>query len=354
MSKKVKVLFCNAFKAPYIETEKNIFQENFNTTFMEYKIKKTRLGKIWNIIDSILKTISNVPKVDVVYAIFGGFHGFFPILLGKMLKKKTIITVGGYDAVNIPSIQFGIFYQNNFLTWCIKKQYQWADYILPVDESLELSTNYYADPTSVGYPNGIRNFVNTKAKIITLPFGYDDNKFQRNRTVEHKNSVISIGWATTHQVFQRKGFDLVFEVASIMPDIEFTIIGVSKKLQQIHKTNTPKNVKIYEFLDHETIINLLSQNRIFLQLSLSEGLPNTLCEAMLCECIPIGSDVNGIPKAIGDTGYILKEKNVEKLKQLIYNALSLDIDFGKKARHRISSMFPLSNRSKFLKNLIEN
>jgi glycosyltransferase involved in cell wall biosynthesis len=34
-----------------------------------------------------------------------------------------------------------------------------------------------------------------------------------------------------------------------------------------------------------------------------EGLPNALCEAMLCGCVPVGTKRNGIPTAIGDCGF---------------------------------------------------
>ncbi len=352
-SKKI-ILFCHTGLSTFVQTDLDLLLEEYEVIPYHYKLGKSKMMKFVNIISSFFFALKWVRKVDVVYVWFGGYHGFFPVLMAKMLKKKTVITVGGYDAVNIPSIKFGVFYQNDFLTWCIKKQYQWANYILPVDESLEKSINYYADPSGFGYLNGIRNFVETKAKITTVPFGYDDMKFQRNIKVVKKNAVISVGCATTEQVFRRKGFDLVIDVAIEMPEIPFTLIGISKKLQNVYEKRIPSNVTIYDFLDHGAIIDLLSAHRVFLQLSLSEGLPNTLCEAMLCECIPIGSDVNGIPKAIGDTGYILKEKKVEILKELIKEALSLDDNFGIKARERISKMFPLKRRIASLKAIIEN
>ena len=57
------------------------------------------------------------------------------------------------------------------------------------------------------------------------------------------------------------------------------------------------------------LINYFSMSRFYLQLSFSEGFGNALCEAMLCECVPIGSNVGAIPFIINDTGFILKKKD---------------------------------------------
>ena len=84
---------------------------------------------------------------------------------------------------------------------------------------------------------------------------------------------------------------------------------------------------------------------------MSEGFPNALCEAMLCGCIPIGSNVASIPHIIGDKGYILKQKNEILLQNLIsnldnYSITHLDVN------EQISTNFPLKRREKeFLKHL---
>lgn len=339
-----KILFCNAFKAPYIDTEKEIFKQNFDVIFYEYSISKTIYGKVISMFKNLYVALKYVPRIDAVYSIFGGFHGFFPIALAKLIGKKTVITIGGYDGVNIPSIKFGVFYQSNLLSWCVKKEFIWADYLLPVDKSLELSTNYYADPSGTGYPIGIRNFVDTNSNIVEIPFGYDFVKFQKIPSNKKRIGVLSIGWATTDQVFLRKGFDLVLKVADLLPDVLFTIAGISTQIKEHYNGTTPPNVSVLEFIDHDTMIELCSLHKIFLQLSLSEGLPNTLCEAMLCECIPIGSNVNGIPKAIGDTGFILNKKDPIILKELISEALLKPDNYGQLARERIIKMFPLEKR----------
>jgi glycosyltransferase involved in cell wall biosynthesis len=80
-------------------------------------------------------------------------------------------------------------------------------------------------------------------------------------------------------------------------------------------------------------------------LSISEGFPNAICEAMLCGCIPLGSNVAAIPKIIGNEGYILKKRSVEDLEKLIQQAESFQSgEF--KPREQIITHFPIEKRQK--------
>lgn len=83
---------------------------------------------------------------------------------------------------------------------------------------------------------------------------------------------------------------------------------------------------------------------MFVQASITEGMPNTLCEAMLCECIPVGSNVNGIPDAIGNTGVIIKKRDVTELEAGVRRALKLIS--GKEAAKRIRENFSFDDREK--------
>ncbi|MBK7697247.1 MAG: glycosyltransferase [Saprospiraceae bacterium] len=53
---------------------------------------------------------------------------------------------------------------------------------------------------------------------------------------------------------------------------------------------------------------LYTKHKIFAIPSMTEGLPNTLCEAMLCGCIPVGSNIEVIAHIINDTGLTLISK----------------------------------------------
>lgn len=59
-----------------------------------------------------------------------------------------------------------------------------------------------------------------------------------------------------------------------------------------------------------------------------EGLPTAVCEAMLCECVPVGTNRYGIPIAIGDTGFYTEYGDVELTAEAIKKAL--DSNNGKR------------------------
>ena len=62
------------------------------------------------------------------------------------------------------------------------------------------------------------------------------------------------------------------------------------------KENYPQELKI-----------LYNESKFYFQLSNTEGFGVALCEAMLCGCVPIVSDVNFLPSIVGNSGFVLKK-----------------------------------------------
>ena len=113
----------------------------------------------------------------------------------------------------------------------------------------------------------------------------------------------------------------------------------------------PKNIICKGRLTPEELKVLFNQTQFYLQLSNTEGFGVALCEAMLCECIPLVSDVNFLPTIVGNSGFVLIKRNSEMLFNLINVALNSDLsNLEQKARKRIIDNFSVVNRQRLLFN----
>ena len=100
-----------------------------------------------------------------------------------------------------------------------------------------------------------------------------------------------------------------------------------------------QNVNLYSSMTQKELLNQLSQNKVYALFSMSEGMPNSVCEAMLMGCVPVGSNVGGIKNIIGGCGYVLEHNNVEQAAELIQKALDSDVEFASRGRKRVMDLF---------------
>ena len=134
-----------------------------------------------------------------------------------------------------------------------------------------------------------------------------------------------------------------------LPDFKFSLVG------DANYTSPNYNVKVLGKLTPKDLLKLYNSHQFYLQLSTSEGFPNSLGEAMACGCIPIGSAVGAIPEIIKDDRFLLKEKNFSKLNELVKSILSLDLKSLQKANSSIIHQeYSLSRRKQDLIAAITN
>ena len=278
---------------------------------------------------------------------FGGYHSFLPALLGKIFNQKCIIVAGGTDCVGFPEIGYGNFHKP-LLGQATCLSYRLATLILPVDESLENTENTYSEEHSKY--QGIKHFCkNLKTPIQTIYNGYNEGEWQSNSN-KTANSFISVAAGLEEKRrYILKGFDLIIELAHKLPECQFTFVGTSKLPDGVI---IPKNVMLIDFASKDELVDLFSKHKYYLQLSISEGFPNAICEAMLCGCIPIGSNVAALPKIIGNSGYVLKKRNLDILLEMVNQALH-EKEEKEDPRSRIIENFPLAARERKLIEALE-
>jgi glycosyltransferase involved in cell wall biosynthesis len=282
---------------------------------------------------------------------FAGYHGYLPGLFARLTGKNFLVVAGGTDCVSFPAIGYGNF-NKSLLGLFTKLSFRLATHVSPKHQSL-VEYDYHYDK-SIPTHQGIKAFVtNYETPITVIANGYDEKSFFCSSD-KKPNTFITVTSGLEFTFQQKlKGIDLILTVAAKFPDCQFTIVGVPTTLQL---AITSANIKTIPPTKNNELQKLYSEHQFYLQLSMAEGFPNALCEAMLCECVPIVSDVFSMPEIIESSGFVLNERNVELLKELIQTAILTDqqelISKGKLARGIISGRYPISRREKELTQLV--
>ncbi|MBK8550060.1 MAG: glycosyltransferase family 4 protein [Ignavibacteria bacterium] len=348
-----KILFVKHYtnNTKFVLNDYEILKQNYDVTLYNTYTKKNFLI-VFSLLKQFFYLLFNTHKFNLVFIWFGDYHSFFPVMLAKMFKKKSVIAIGGFDATDIPEIEMGAFNEDSFrkkmrsrfLRYSLKN----ADKLLVVDDSLIDNVNKYifSDvPLKGPVKDGILNFIpGIKSKIEVVYTGFDEEFFKPDSGIPKENFVLTVGNSFNDNEFRRKGFDMLIETAKILPEIEFVLIGLNNEQIKDLSEKNYRNVKLISYVTMDELRTYYKRAKVYAQLSLFEGQPNSLCEAMMMECIPVGSDVNGIPRVIGDTGFIVYKKDKNEIAEKILLAMQSNSELGKKARKRIIDNFSLDRR----------
>lgn len=342
------ILYVYPVSTSFVRIDADLLSQNYNTINYLFDVRRKWMTP-FIFIRQFLFLIFKIWKMDAVVCHFAGYHSFLPVVFSKLKRIPCIIILAGTDCVSFPSIHYGNFNKwllGRFTKWSIK----WCDHRCPVHKSLVLYNYTY---TNDDYPfQGYEYFCNMQhSKYFEIPYGYDYKKFFSKTEPRLKNSFLTVTQSTSGTSFYRKGIDLILNIAKYFPDYHFAIVGNDNAL---YNQTIPENVILLPAVPFEELVHFYNQYEFYLQLSLCEGFPNALCEAMLCGCIPIGSRVAAIPDIIATTGFILNHKDIEELKIVLNAAVNSDKKMlSAAAQNRIRENFTLEKRGQSLYEVID-
>lgn len=343
-SNQKKIVFlCDSIIMPWTKRDLQILQKYFEIVILHQSSLTFLKGSKWKIfrafnygmgkIIDFLRLFKEIRKGDLTFGWFASEFAMTGILISKLLRKKSIVVVGGYDIENMPEINYGTMQyarQRHFTVFGLKK----ADLVLPFSE-------FAAEK--------VRKLTDNKANIRAANIACDTERFEPQGAKE--NIVITAGFIEKIYV-QRKGFKTFVEAAKYLPEIKFYLIGKQRDdaVNELKAVATP-NVEFPGFISDDELLSMHQRAKVFCLLSYQEGEGGggVLGEAMACGCIPVVSEkAVALRETVGDCGFYVPYGDAKATAEAIKKALEASAELGEKARERIEMLYSMERREKEL------
>lgn len=248
--------------------------------------------------------------------------GIYSIVRAEKFNKPYIIELVGcpWDAYmnnDIKKIWFA-----PIITYLVKKYIKKASHVVYVTNNF-LQKRYPTNGKSISCSN------------VFLPKVDKKDLYNRIKKIEKMDNFKStrpkiIGTCGTIDA-KYKGQEYVIKAISQLKsegfDFEYQLVGGGDQsyLKSVaEKYNVTDKINFIGELEHKKVYEWLENIDIYVQPSLTEGLPRTVIEALSKGCPICGSNAGGIPELI-DNKFVFEKKNVEdickKIKKFDYKSM---------------------------------
>jgi glycosyltransferase involved in cell wall biosynthesis len=321
---------------------KILFVHNSRTQFVRLdldELSKRHLVTEYYVRSRLINPLSvwrQVQAHDLVFGWFASWHTFLPICFAKLIRKPSLLIIGGYDLANMPVIGYG-HQRGGAKKWIGRWTMHGATCLVTNssysrDEALQnaaipklrMHVVYHGVPDVVGaLPNGPR------AQMV-LTVG----------NVDRSNLT-------------RKGHEPFVRAAALLPDVEFVLAGKWKDdaIEHLRAIATP-NVTFTGFISDGALWDYYRRSAVYVQASLHEGFGMSVAEAMLAGCVPVVTRAGALPEVVGKEGLFINKADPAKIAQAVRDAFASSGHARALVRQRILDHFPMGARGEELERLI--
>lgn len=343
----LKILYIKPADSSFIRTDQKILEKHFTVDSFLVRQTSGKLRFLVSLVQLKWFLLTRGRQAGLFVCWFGDYHAAVMVAMARFLGKPTVVFAGGQEAVCYRELGKGV-YLKKLRGALVKYALRHASLVIPNHASLIYHENHFYHPENP-HIDGIRHYVGEiRGHYEVIPNGIDTTRIHLipERT---KDPLLVATIGTMHKTadFYNKGFDLFIETARRCPDLKFVMIGLKRDLlewteAQFRVSEIPHLEIIPSFCPAELLNETLNRATVYVQVSITEGMPVSLSEAMLCGCIPVGSRVNGIPDAIGDCGVIIDKRDPSLLEEAIRKALTMNT--GPQARQRTLELYSMEKR----------
>jgi glycosyltransferase involved in cell wall biosynthesis len=317
-----RVLFVHNAKASFVGIDRGILAERYE---LEDLYQPGRLPNPFAV-------LRGVARADLVFGWWASWHTFLPITLAWLMRKPSVLIVGGFDTAAMPEIGYG-YQQGGFRRWASR-------WIMKRAGRLVTNSNYSRSEIEANTPI-------SGERVTVVHHGVPD-PFGELPSDQKERMALTVGTLVRRTLVQ-KGQRPFVESASLLPDVGFVFVGkweddAVDELRAI----APDNVTFTGRLSDEDLHETYRRAAVYVQASRHEGFGLAVAEAMLAGCVPVVMNATAMPEVAGDAGVMLSSQEPEKIAGGIRRALQLGPGAPRRARERILREFPLERRRQAL------
>ncbi len=326
---KRRIAFVYRSLSHFVETDIEILARHFEVLPLQY----ASLASIGRIIKAVCSS-------DIVYCWFAGRYAVFALLFARLLGKKGVVVVGGYDVINDTRPELPLPVYQKVLT---RLALEFADHVLAISDA-SLSSARALVPARLW----------TKMTRVYLGVAFSED--QTGQLARKEKMVLTVSLLTKDQI-ERKGVLTFVRAAHRLPVLPFTIVGgydehdpAFRRLKNI----APRNVTFTGYVERSALYHLYQRAKVYVQVSRHEGFGLALAEAMAHGCIPIVSRRGAIPEVVGHAGIYVNPDDDGALAAAIESVVMSDEydSLGAEASRRALRCFNLPNREQSLLKLL--
>ena len=324
---KKKILFLSAYNSSFVKNDRTILEKFADVSTISIPKKRN----IYSISLLISKIFIEICKNDITYCWFAELPALLAVFFSKLLHKKCVVVVGGYEVASVPEIDYGgMLNKNN-----AKK----VKYILRnADLTLAVSKSNRKEIAG--------SFITKQLKLIYN--GVQINKFYPKGS--KNNTVITVG-NVTNENLQRKGLETFVKSASYLPDTQFILIGKHLDNSSEYLSSIASdNVIFTGFVNDEELLKYLQKAKVYVQVSAHEGFGISLAEAMLCECIPVVTSSGALPEVASNSAFYVPFGDPQQTAEAIKKAVQTENE--EQFKTHIQENYSLKNREEQLVKII--
>jgi len=322
-----RILYVHSRRASFVAIDREILAER-------YDVEDLYQPGRW---PNPVEVVRGVLRADLVFGWFASWHTFFPITLAWLLRKPSVLIIGGFDTANMPDIGYG--YQQGGVRRAASRWIMRRASRLATNSKYSLSEIERNTPIA---PERVRVIHHG----VPDPFGVEPGA--------KEPEALTVG-AIDHTTLVQKGQIPFVEAARLLPDVRFTFAGkwLDGSVDEL-RARAGDNVEFTGWLSDDDLHAAYRRAAVYVQASRHEGFGLAVAEAMLAGCVPVVMNVTAMPEVVGDAGVLIESQAPDQVADGVRRALELGPGAARRARERILTEFPMERRREGILQVVED